>query len=176
MWFLNQVSYRTTDGKDNKSDIGNSRKWAVCVLQKEQAGQGQHLRLDSVRESFTRSPQKSTCCVSRELQQDGAPPYFHLEVRRHLNTTLPQRWIGCTSNEDSSIPLYLSAGLDVRLTKTPHLFPGLPGHPTSLHVTFSSGAMLKIKFTCPIYQSFNRELWLQLIPSMLICCILYGKS
>jgi hypothetical protein len=51
----------------------------------------------------------------------------------------------------TSIPLYLSVGFDVRLdvTKTPHLFPGLPGHPTSLHVTFSFGAMLKIKFTCP---------------------------
>jgi hypothetical protein len=53
----------------------------------------------------------------------------------------------------TSIPLYLSVGLDIRLgvTKTPHLFPGLPGHPTSLHVTFSSGAKLKIIFTCPLY-------------------------
>jgi hypothetical protein len=39
------------------------------------------------------------------LQQDGAPPHFHLEVRRHLNTTLPQRWIGRTSrcNGDSAL-------------------------------------------------------------------------
>jgi hypothetical protein len=39
------------------------------------------------------------------LQQDGAPPHFHLEVRRHLNTTLPQRWIGRTfrCNENSAL-------------------------------------------------------------------------
>jgi hypothetical protein len=72
------------------------------VPQKEEAGRGQRLRLDRVRESFTRSPQKSTRDASRELQQDGAPPHFHLEVRRHLNTTLPQRWIGRPSNEDSA--------------------------------------------------------------------------
>jgi hypothetical protein len=118
--------------------------------------------VDRIRESFTRSPQKSTRGASRELQQDGAPPHFHLEVRR------------------PTIPLYLSVGLGVRLTKTLHLFPGLPGHPTSLHLTFSSGAMLKIKFTCPLYQeicqSFNRESWLQLIASMLICCNMCGKS
>jgi hypothetical protein len=47
----------------------------------------------------------------------------------------------------TSIPLYLSIGVDLRLgvTMTLHLFPGLRGHPTSLHVTFSSGAMLKIR-------------------------------
>jgi hypothetical protein len=56
------------------------------------------------------------------LQQDGAPPHFHLEVCHHLNTTLPQRWIGHTSrrNEDSTFIPW------------PH-----------------SVAMLKIKFTCP---------------------------
>jgi hypothetical protein len=35
------------------------------------------------------------------LQQDGAPPHFHREVRSHLNETLPHRWI-CrgTDNDD----------------------------------------------------------------------------
>jgi hypothetical protein len=39
------------------------------------------------------------------LQQEGALPNFYLEVRRQLNTTLPQRWIGRTSrcNEDSAL-------------------------------------------------------------------------
>jgi hypothetical protein len=39
------------------------------------------------------------------LQQDGASPHFHLEVRRHLNTTSPQHWIGHTSrcNKDSAL-------------------------------------------------------------------------
>jgi hypothetical protein len=43
--------------------------------------------------------------LAPHLQQDGAPPHFHLEVCRHLNTTLPQRWIGCTSrcNKDSAL-------------------------------------------------------------------------
>jgi hypothetical protein len=49
-----------------------------------------------------RSPQKSTR-ANRELQQDGAPPHFYLEVCRHHITTLPQRWIGRTSNEDSAL-------------------------------------------------------------------------
>jgi hypothetical protein len=73
------------------------------VPQKRTGRPGQRLRLDRVRESFTRSPQKSTRRASRELQQDGAPPHFHLEVRSHLSTTLPQRWIGRTSNEDSTL-------------------------------------------------------------------------
>jgi hypothetical protein len=56
----------------------------------------------------------------------------------------------------TSIPLHLGVGLDVRLgvTKTPHLFPGRPGHPTSLYATLSSGATLKIKFTCPLHGEF----------------------
>jgi hypothetical protein len=37
------------------------------------------------------------------LQQDAAPAHFYLEVCRHLNTTLPQRWIGPTSNKDSAL-------------------------------------------------------------------------
>ena len=28
------------------------------------------------------------------LQQDGAPPYYHLDVRMYLDETLPGRWIG----------------------------------------------------------------------------------
>jgi hypothetical protein len=84
--------------------------------------------VDRVRESFTGSPQKQHVAQASDnfiLQQDGAP---------------------------ASVPLYLSVGLGVHLTKTPHLFPRLPGHPTSLHVTFSPGVVLKRKFTCPLYQ------------------------
>jgi hypothetical protein len=45
------------------------------------------------------------------LQQDRAPPHFHLEVRRHRNTTLPQRWIGRSSrcNEDSALRYSLAS-------------------------------------------------------------------
>jgi hypothetical protein len=118
--------------------------------------------VDRVRESLTRSPQKSTRRASRELQQDGAPPHFHLEVRRRLSTTLPQRWIGRTSNEDSA------------------RIPWPPRSPGLIPCDFFLWGYVKDKFKCPlyqeIYQSFNRESWLQIIPSMLICCNVYGKS
>ena len=28
------------------------------------------------------------------FQQDGAPPHWHKDVRRYLDSTLPRRWIG----------------------------------------------------------------------------------
>jgi hypothetical protein len=58
------------------------------VPQKEQAGHGQRLRLDRVRESFTRSPQESTRRASRELKM------FHVTF-----------WLSLlkTSNEDSAL-------------------------------------------------------------------------
>ncbi|XP_068083439.1 uncharacterized protein [Anabrus simplex] len=34
------------------------------------------------------------------LQQDGAPPHFHREVRVFLNQELPQRWMGCGTEGD----------------------------------------------------------------------------
>jgi hypothetical protein len=123
------------------------------VPQKEQAGQGHRLRLWTAYENPLPGVLKNGYCLC---------------YRRRVIISF------CNRTE------LLRVGLDVRLMKTPHLFPGLPGHPTSLHVTFSSGAILKIKFTCPlyqeIYQSVDRESWLQLIPSMLICCNVCGKS
>jgi hypothetical protein len=126
--------------KQYESGIGNSRKRAVCVPQKEQAGQGQRLRLDRVRESFT-----------------GVLRNQHVAQAENCNRT-ELLSIFIWKFAVTSIPLYLSDGLDVCLTKTPHLFPGLPGHPTSLHVTFSSGAMLKIKFTCPFYPKIYQRI------------------
>ena len=46
------------------------------------------------------------------LQQDGAPPHFHFDVRAHLNANLPGRWIG------------------VLLTMTLLFLPDLHGHLT----------------------------------------------
>ena len=37
------------------------------------------------------------------FQQDGAPLYFHLDVRAHLNANLPGLWIGLTSHNDSPL-------------------------------------------------------------------------
>ena len=36
-------------------------------------------------------------------QQDGAPPHFHHDVRGYLSDTLPYRWIGCASHDDSHL-------------------------------------------------------------------------
>jgi hypothetical protein len=131
----------------------------LCTTKRTGKPGSSSVTVDHVRESFTRSPQKSTRRASRELQLDRAPPHFYLEVRRHLSTTLPQRWIGRPSNEDSAL---------------------IPWPPRSPDLTPCGRTMLKIKFTCPLYQeichSFDRESWLQLIPSMLICCNVCGKS
>jgi hypothetical protein len=87
--------------------IGNSRKRAVCMPQKEQAGQGHRLRLWTAYGNHLPGVLKNQHVAQASdnfiLQQDGAPAHFHLEVCRHLNTTLPQRWIGRTSNEDSAL-------------------------------------------------------------------------
>ena len=37
------------------------------------------------------------------FQQDGAPPYWHNQVRRFLHETLPQRWIGRTGPKDLAL-------------------------------------------------------------------------
>lgn len=37
------------------------------------------------------------------FQQDGAPPHWHKDVRRFLNTNLPQRWIGRTGPQDMAL-------------------------------------------------------------------------
>jgi hypothetical protein len=127
------------------------------VPQKEQEGQGHRLRLDRVRESFTRSPEKSTRRASRELQQDGAPPHLHLEVRRHLNTTLPQRWIGRTSNEDSA------------------LIPWSPRSPDLTPCDFFLWGYVKDKvYVSPIPRDLPQLR--QRIVAALICCNVYGKS
>jgi hypothetical protein len=152
----------------------------------------------TIREWYKKFEEMGCLCAAERTGRPGSSPETVDRVQRILyqesskvNTSRKQVTISYCNKKEllpifiwkfaiTSIPLYLSVGLDVCLMKTPHLFPGLPGHPTSLHVTFSSGAMLKIKFTCPlyqeIYQSFDRESWLQLIPSMLICCNMCGKS
>lgn len=37
------------------------------------------------------------------FQQDGAPPHWHLDVRRFLNETLPNRWIGRNGSNDLTL-------------------------------------------------------------------------
>jgi hypothetical protein len=39
-------------------------------------------------------PQASEDSEDLIFQQDGAPPHWHRDVRRFLNESLPQRWIG----------------------------------------------------------------------------------
>ena len=51
-------------------------------------------------------PQMSEDSEDFIFQQDGAPPHWHWDVRRFLNESLPQRWIGRVGKED----LVLSSG------------------------------------------------------------------
>jgi hypothetical protein len=51
-------------------------------------------------------------------QQNGAPPHFHFDIRAHLNANLPDRWIGCTSDNDSPLLLWLPWSPDL----TPMIF------------------------------------------------------
>jgi hypothetical protein len=43
-------------------------------------------------------PQMSEDSEDFIFQQDGAPPHWHRDVRRFLNESLPQRWIGRVGN------------------------------------------------------------------------------
>ena len=45
-------------------------------------------------------PQMSEDSEDFIFQQDGAPPHWHRDVRRFLNESLPQRWIGRNGKED----------------------------------------------------------------------------
>jgi hypothetical protein len=37
------------------------------------------------------------------LQQDGAPPHWHWEVRNYLDANLPQPWIGRATGDNMSL-------------------------------------------------------------------------
>ena len=56
-------------------------------------------RSAAVLQHFTRSPQNSVnqcaCnCGENYLQQDGAPPHYHQNVRAYLDDIVPGQWIG----------------------------------------------------------------------------------
>jgi hypothetical protein len=59
--------------------------------QKEQAGQGHRLRLWTTYENplpgVLKNQHVGQASDNFILQQDEAAPHFHLEVRRHINTT-----------------------------------------------------------------------------------------
>jgi len=48
-------------------------------------------------------PQMSENSEDFIFQQDGAPPHWHQDVRRFLNESLPQRWIGRVGKEDLAL-------------------------------------------------------------------------
>ena len=48
-------------------------------------------------------PQMSEGSEDFIFQQDGAPPHWHRDVRRFLNESLPQRWIGRVGKEDLTL-------------------------------------------------------------------------
>jgi hypothetical protein len=79
----------------------------LYAAKKKPGGQGHRLRLwtayDNPLPGVLKNQHIAQASDNFILQQDGAPPHFHLEVRRHLSTILPQRWIGRTFNENSAV-------------------------------------------------------------------------
>jgi len=51
-------------------------------------------------------PQMSEDSEGFIFEQDGAPSHWHRDVRRFLNESLPQRWIGCDGKEDLALQLW----------------------------------------------------------------------
>jgi hypothetical protein len=51
-------------------------------------------------------PQMSEDSEDLIFQEDGAPPHWHREVRRFLNESLPQRWMGRDGKEDLALQFW----------------------------------------------------------------------
>ena len=58
-------------------------------------------------------PQMSEDSEDFIFQQDGAPPHWHRDVRRFLNESLPQRWIGRVGKEDLALQFWPSRSPDL---------------------------------------------------------------
>jgi len=58
-------------------------------------------------------PQMSEDSEDFIFQQGGAPPHWHLGVRRFLNESLPQRWIGRVGKEDLALQFWLPRSPDL---------------------------------------------------------------
>ncbi|PNF18596.1 hypothetical protein B7P43_G06253 [Cryptotermes secundus] len=78
-----------------------------CLCKGKSSGRPRvpHADVESVRETYQRSPRKSLQLANYSndyiFQQDGAPPHFHSIVRSLLNLVLPQRWIGRAAGSQS---------------------------------------------------------------------------
>jgi hypothetical protein len=133
------------------------------VPQKEQGGQGHHLRLWTAYENPLQGVLKNQH-VTQAKNWKCLLSIFIWKFLCHLNTTLPQRWIGCTS----------------KCNKDAALIPWPPRSPDLIPCDFFLWGYVKDKLyvACyqEIYHSFNKESWLQLIPLMFICCNMCGKS
>jgi hypothetical protein len=62
-------------------------------------------KMDSISQNWL-LPQKSEDSEDFIFQQDGAPPHWHRDVRRFLNESLPQRWIGRVGKEDLALQFW----------------------------------------------------------------------
>ena len=51
-------------------------------------------------------PQMSEDSEDFIFQQDGTAPHWHRDVRRFLNESLPQRWIGRVGKEDLALQFW----------------------------------------------------------------------
>jgi hypothetical protein len=51
-------------------------------------------------------PELYMVCKDFIFQQDGVPPHWHRDVRRFMNESLPQQWIGRVSKEDLALQFW----------------------------------------------------------------------
>ena len=90
------------------------------------------------------------------IQQDGALPHYHLDVRAHLNINLPGRWIGRASHNDSP------------------LLPWPPRSPDLTPCDFFLWGYIKDRVYVPlchvIYHSCDKGSQRQLLLSTAKCC------
>jgi hypothetical protein len=96
------------------------------------------------------------------LQQAGAPPHFHYDIRAHLNANLPGCQIGCTSDNDSP------------------LLPWPPQSPDLTPCDFSYWVTSRIVCMCPlchmIHHSCDKGSWKQSLLSTMRCCNMCGMT
>jgi hypothetical protein len=96
------------------------------------------------------------------LQQDGSPTHFHFDVRAHLNSNLPGRWIGRASHNDSP------------------LLPWPPRSPDLTPAIYSYAVTSRIVCTCRlchvIYHSCDTGTWRQSPLSTARRCNVCGRN
>ena len=97
------------------------------------------------------------------MQQDGAPPHFHLDVHRWLNDVLPHRWIRWGAHEDLTPCDYFLWGYvkdKVFVTPQPVSIPDLKNRITVAVETITPDLLSRV--------------WQELDYRLDVCCVTKG--